>query len=92
MADFADFLVTDDQDGIVRLCTLFGALVLSRATNGSPLSGETLAAARGLDRSRLVKGAVRVYVDRTRERRGVRGRAEALGEGRRRLAHRPHRA
>lgn len=45
MADFADFLATDDQDGIVRLCTLFGALVLSRATNGSPLSEEILAAA-----------------------------------------------
>ncbi|KQX44500.1 TetR/AcrR family transcriptional regulator (plasmid) [Streptomyces anulatus] len=45
VADFADFLTTDDQDGIVRLCTLFGALVLSRATNGSPLSEEILAAA-----------------------------------------------
>ncbi|MFG2323551.1 TetR/AcrR family transcriptional regulator [Streptomyces sp. NPDC048568] len=45
VADFADFLATDDQDGIVRLCTLFGALVLSRATNGSPLSEEILAAA-----------------------------------------------
>ncbi|MER7189854.1 TetR/AcrR family transcriptional regulator [Streptomyces flaveolus] len=45
VADFADFLATDDQDGIVRLCTLFGALVLSRATKGSPLSGEILAAA-----------------------------------------------
>ncbi|MCW8097068.1 TetR/AcrR family transcriptional regulator [Streptomyces tauricus] len=46
VAGFADFLDTDDQDGIVRLCTLFGALVLSRATNGSPLSGEILTAAR----------------------------------------------
>ncbi len=45
VADFADFLASDDQDGIVRLCTLFGALVLSRATKGSPLSGEILAAA-----------------------------------------------
>ncbi|MER7102899.1 TetR/AcrR family transcriptional regulator, partial [Streptomyces humidus] len=45
VADFADFLAGDDQDGIVRLCTLFGALVLSRATKGSPLSGEILAAA-----------------------------------------------
>jgi TetR/AcrR family transcriptional repressor of nem operon len=42
---FADFLATDDQDGILRLCTLFGALVLSRATKGSPLSEEILAAA-----------------------------------------------
>ncbi|MFF5724135.1 TetR family transcriptional regulator [[Kitasatospora] papulosa] len=47
VADFADFLADDDQDGIVRLCTLFGALVLSRATKGSPLSEEILAAARG---------------------------------------------
>ncbi|MFE8916265.1 TetR/AcrR family transcriptional regulator [Streptomyces globisporus] len=46
VADFADFLATDDQDGIARLCTLFGALVLSRATNGSPLSEEILDAAR----------------------------------------------
>jgi len=46
VADFADFLATDDQDGIVRLCTLLGALVLSRATNGSPLSEEILASAR----------------------------------------------
>ncbi|MER6234958.1 TetR family transcriptional regulator [Streptomyces clavifer] len=45
VADFTHFLTTDDQDGIVRLCTLFGALVLSRATKGSPLSGEILAAA-----------------------------------------------
>ncbi|MEW2621586.1 TetR/AcrR family transcriptional regulator [Streptomyces sp. NPDC048106] len=45
VADFAGFLASDDQDGIVRLCTLFGALVLSRATKGSPLSGEILAAA-----------------------------------------------
>ncbi|WP_435971867.1 TetR/AcrR family transcriptional regulator [Streptomyces sp. Qhu_M48] len=47
VADFADFLSGDDQDGIVRLCTLFGALVLSRATEGSPLSEEILIAARG---------------------------------------------
>ncbi|MET9594501.1 TetR family transcriptional regulator [Streptomyces sp. NPDC006516] len=45
VADFADFLATDDEDGIVRLCTLFGALVLSRATVGSPLSEEILSAA-----------------------------------------------
>ncbi|HEY9326947.1 MAG TPA: TetR/AcrR family transcriptional regulator [Streptomyces sp.] len=45
VAGFAGFLATDDQDGIVRLCTLFGALVLSRATKGSPLSEEILAAA-----------------------------------------------
>ncbi|MET7325436.1 TetR/AcrR family transcriptional regulator [Streptomyces sp. NPDC005549] len=45
VADFADFLATDDQDGILRLCTLFGALVLSRATKGSPLSEEILSTA-----------------------------------------------
>ncbi|MCE7082683.1 TetR/AcrR family transcriptional regulator [Streptomyces sp. ST2-7A] len=45
VADFADFLATEDQDGIVRLCALFGALVLSRATKGSPLSEEILATA-----------------------------------------------
>ncbi|MFD6026590.1 TetR/AcrR family transcriptional regulator [Streptomyces griseoluteus] len=45
VADFADFLGGSDQDGILRLCTLFGALVLSRATKGFPLSEEILAAA-----------------------------------------------
>ncbi|WP_329209067.1 TetR/AcrR family transcriptional regulator [Streptomyces sp. NBC_01708] len=46
VADFAGFLATDGQDGIVRLCTLFGALVLARATKDSPLSREILDAAR----------------------------------------------
>jgi TetR/AcrR family transcriptional repressor of nem operon len=46
VGDFADRLATEDQDGIARLCTMFGALVLSRATKGSPLSEEILAAAR----------------------------------------------
>ncbi|MFF9392344.1 TetR/AcrR family transcriptional regulator [Streptomyces griseoluteus] len=45
VAEFADFLGGPDQDGILRLCTLFGALVLSRATKGFPLSEEILAAA-----------------------------------------------
>jgi len=45
-ADFADFLADDDQDGLARLCTMVGALVLSRATKGSPLSEEILTAAR----------------------------------------------
>ncbi|MGW5046349.1 TetR/AcrR family transcriptional regulator [Streptomyces griseoluteus] len=45
VAEFADFLGGSDQDGILRLCTLFGALVLSRATKGFPLSEEILAAA-----------------------------------------------
>ncbi|MFF9362340.1 TetR/AcrR family transcriptional regulator [Streptomyces griseoluteus] len=47
VAEFADFLGGSDQDGILRLCTLFGALVLSRATKGFPLSEEILAAAHG---------------------------------------------
>ncbi|MEU1371029.1 TetR/AcrR family transcriptional regulator [Streptomyces sp. NPDC005803] len=44
--DFAGWLATDDQDGITRLCTMVGALVLARATEGSPLSEEILTAAR----------------------------------------------
>ncbi|MFI6875687.1 TetR/AcrR family transcriptional regulator [Streptomyces sp. NPDC050400] len=43
---FADFLATKDQDGITRLCTMLGALVLSRATKGSPISEEILTTAR----------------------------------------------
>ncbi|MFF8873325.1 TetR/AcrR family transcriptional regulator [Streptomyces massasporeus] len=46
VGDFADWLDTKDQDGIIRLCTMLGALVLSRATKGSPLSEEILATAR----------------------------------------------
>lgn len=45
VADLADWLATDDQDGITRLCTMLGALVLARATKGSPQSEEILAAA-----------------------------------------------
>jgi TetR/AcrR family transcriptional repressor of nem operon len=45
VADLADWLATDDQDGTTRLCTMLGALVLARATKGSPLSEEILAAA-----------------------------------------------
>ncbi|AGP59234.1 hypothetical protein M271_39245 [Streptomyces rapamycinicus NRRL 5491] len=45
MADFAEFLGDDDQDGLARLSTLFGALVLARATKGSELSERILAAA-----------------------------------------------
>ncbi|MGK5550324.1 TetR/AcrR family transcriptional regulator [Actinomadura kijaniata] len=44
--DFADWLDTGDQDGLTRLCTMFGALVLARATKGSPLSEQILANAR----------------------------------------------
>ncbi|MFI6808989.1 TetR/AcrR family transcriptional regulator [Streptomyces luteogriseus] len=43
---FADALATDDQDGITRLCTMLGALVLARATKDSPLSEEILTTAR----------------------------------------------
>ncbi|WP_371502892.1 TetR/AcrR family transcriptional regulator [Kitasatospora sp. NBC_00374] len=46
VGDFADWLATKDQDGIARLCTMVGALVLSRATKGSPLSEEILTIAR----------------------------------------------
>ncbi|WP_329124585.1 TetR/AcrR family transcriptional regulator [Streptomyces sp. NBC_01465] len=43
--DFAGWLATEDEDGITRLCTMLGALVLARATEGSPLSEEILATA-----------------------------------------------
>lgn len=46
VGDFAQWLTTEDQDGITRLCTMFGALVLARATSGSPLSDEILSTAR----------------------------------------------
>ncbi|AYN38112.1 TetR family transcriptional regulator [Streptomyces dangxiongensis] len=43
---FAEALATEDQDGITRLCTMLGALVLARATKDSPLSEEILTTAR----------------------------------------------
>ncbi|MEV4561825.1 MULTISPECIES: TetR/AcrR family transcriptional regulator [unclassified Kitasatospora] len=46
VGDFADWLATEDQDGITRLCTMLGALILSRATKGSPLSEKILTTAR----------------------------------------------
>ncbi|WP_329123510.1 TetR/AcrR family transcriptional regulator [Streptomyces sp. NBC_01353] len=46
VSDFAESLTTEHEDGITRLCTMVGALVLSRATKGSPLSEEILTAAR----------------------------------------------
>lgn len=46
VGDFAEWLATEDQDGIARLCTMLGALVLARATNGSPISEEILTTAR----------------------------------------------
>ncbi|MFF4439286.1 TetR/AcrR family transcriptional regulator [Streptomyces sp. NPDC001621] len=44
--DFTQWLATDDEDGIARLCTMLGALLLARATKDSPLSGQVLSAAR----------------------------------------------
>jgi TetR/AcrR family transcriptional repressor of nem operon len=46
VGDLAEWLATEDQDGITRLCTMLGALVLARATKDSPLSEEILTAAR----------------------------------------------
>ncbi|MFI1728987.1 TetR/AcrR family transcriptional regulator [Streptomyces acidicola] len=46
VGDFAEWLATEDRDGITRLCTMLGALVLARATKGSPLSEEILSTAR----------------------------------------------
>ncbi|MFF7648997.1 TetR/AcrR family transcriptional regulator [Streptomyces sp. NPDC007983] len=46
VGEFAEWLATEDQDGIARLCTMLGALVLARATKDSPLSEEILTAAR----------------------------------------------
>ncbi|WP_327269066.1 TetR/AcrR family transcriptional regulator [Streptomyces sp. NBC_01218] len=43
---FAEALATEDRDGLAQLATLVGALVLSRATEGFPVSEEILAAAR----------------------------------------------
>ncbi|GAA3080362.1 TetR/AcrR family transcriptional regulator [Streptosporangium carneum] len=48
VGDTAAWLATADQDGIARLCTMVGALVLARATTGSPLSEDILAAARAV--------------------------------------------
>ncbi|MFB4285596.1 TetR/AcrR family transcriptional regulator [Nonomuraea sp. MTCD27] len=48
VTDFAAWLATDDQDGITRLCTMFGALLLARATRDTPLSEEILTAARAV--------------------------------------------
>jgi TetR/AcrR family transcriptional repressor of nem operon len=46
VADTAAWLATDDEDGIARLCTMVGALVLARATKDSPISEDILTAAR----------------------------------------------
>ncbi|MCT9114419.1 TetR/AcrR family transcriptional regulator [Streptomyces mirabilis] len=39
-------LATADDDGMVQLCTMVGALVLARATRDNPISDELLQAAR----------------------------------------------
>ena len=39
-------MATGDDDGMAQLCTMVGALVLARATQGNPLSEELLQAAR----------------------------------------------
>ncbi|MFE6184586.1 TetR/AcrR family transcriptional regulator [Streptomyces sp. NPDC056465] len=44
--DFAEWLAPEDGDGIAQLCTMIGALLLARATEGSPLSEKILTAAR----------------------------------------------
>jgi len=45
--EFADWLATDgEDDGLARLSTLVGAILLARATQGAPLSDELLTAAR----------------------------------------------
>ncbi|WP_405386621.1 TetR/AcrR family transcriptional regulator [Streptomyces sp. NBC_01102] len=46
VGDFAEWLANDGQDGIARLCTMVGALVLARATEGYPISEEILTGAR----------------------------------------------
>lgn len=46
VGDFAEALADEEHDGLVRLSTMIGALVLSRATKGSSLSEEALVAAR----------------------------------------------
>lgn len=44
---FARRMATDeDDDGLVRLSTMVGALILARAVSGDPLSDQLLAAAR----------------------------------------------
>lgn len=38
--DCTEWLATEGQDGITRPCAMPGALVLARATKGSPLRGD----------------------------------------------------
>jgi TetR/AcrR family transcriptional repressor of nem operon len=43
---FADWMSTEDNDGLSRICTLVGAILLARATADSPLSEKILDSAR----------------------------------------------
>ncbi|WP_432187783.1 TetR/AcrR family transcriptional regulator [Streptomyces sp. Tue6028] len=43
--DFAEWLAEGEEEGLVRLSTMVGALLLARATHGSPLSDRLLHAA-----------------------------------------------
>ncbi len=42
---FADWMSTEDGDGLSRICTLVGAILLARATRDSPLSAKILQSA-----------------------------------------------
>lgn len=44
--DFADWMSNGDSDGLARVCTLVGAILLARATADSPLSEKILDSAR----------------------------------------------
>jgi TetR/AcrR family transcriptional repressor of nem operon len=44
--DFAAWLSDEDGDGLARICTMVGAVLLARATKGSPLSEKILDTAR----------------------------------------------
>ncbi len=46
ICDFAKWLTDDEEEGLATVCTMVGALLLARATSGTPLSDEILAAAR----------------------------------------------
>lgn len=42
VVDLARWLAPDDQSGLVTACTLIGALLVARATEGTPLSAQVL--------------------------------------------------
>ena len=46
VAQLAQLLATDDDDGLSRMCTMVGALILARATRDTELSQAILTAAR----------------------------------------------